>query len=386
VIPKRLATWVVSALLAACTASPSTPAATPHATDSGSLPPQGTPVRTLPPPSAPTSWVSGTIDQRYTTPALELRSTGTYVIWSTGARADRSADIAPDLFGLVPDGEPQLLYNNPNRDSRLEFIGGYGDRFAFVEDNARVFGVGGWRLWYLPGVGATPQVIDHDVGGQWPFFTMSDRFLVWSHGGESAAELRVLDLSTMDQRVLASASPGKMQFWFPHIDGTRLVYGTVEPNTDLTSNLGHIYYRDISSDRPALRLDGSESASEPAIHGDNVVWKESDPTMDLLNAGQLVRYSLATHVTEPLRMPTLGDLGFTEPTIGNRYVAAWPESDRLLYVADLQTGTFPPILDLGPTNDDPHDSVGHPDLAGDLLAYIYGPARGHLELRWVILR
>jgi hypothetical protein len=280
-----------------------------------------------------------------------------------------------------------LLYDNPNRDSRLEFLGGNGKRFAFIEDNARLFGLGGWRLWYLPGVGAKAQLIDQGVGGQWPFFAMSDRFLVWSHATHgSVAQLRVLDLSTMDQRVLASAPPEKTQYWFPAIDGSRLVYGTVEPNADYTSDQRHVYYRDISTDQPAARLDVSESASEPAIHGDDVIWKQSDPTLNFLNAGDLIHYSLATQARDWLRMPTLGDLGFSEPTIGNRYVAAWPETDRMLYLADLQAGTFPPILDLGPTNNDPHDAVGHPDLAGDLLAYIYMPARGPLELRWVVLR
>lgn len=344
----------------------------------------------MPPSSTPTSWRTGTLDQLATTPALEFRSTGTYLIWSTGARVDPavqlSADSAPDLFGALPGGQPELLYDNPNRDSRLEFIGGSGEKFAFFEDNARLLGTGGWRLWFLPGVDAKAQLVDHGVGSQWPFFAISDRYLVWSHADNDQAQLRVLDLATMEQRVLVSESPLTVQFWFPAIDGSRLVYGTVEPNADYTSDQRHVYFRDIATDASAVRLDASESASQPAIHGDTVVWKESDPSMNFLIAGQLVRYSLATGQVSPLPMPTLGTLGFTEPSLGNRYATAWPQSDRLLYLADLETGAFPPILDLGPTNDDPHDSVGHADLAGDLLAYIYGPARGNLELRWVVLK
>jgi hypothetical protein len=58
----------------------------------------------------------------------------------------------------------------------------------------------------------------------------------------------------------------------------------------------------------------------------------------------------------------------------------------MLYVADLQSGDYPAILDLGATTADPHDAVGHADISGDLLAYIYAPASGDLELRWVLLQ
>lgn len=378
-------------LLMACTTSTTpTPAILPSQ-DQGSPPsPTGTQLDSHSPSPWPASWVGGTIDQAYTTPALEFRSTGTYLIWSTGARVDPAAqaksDSAPDLFGATPGGKPVLLYDNPNRDSRLEFIGGYGGRFAFVEDNIRVFGQGGWKLWYLPRVGAEAKLIDQGVGGQLAFFAMSERFLVWTHGDRDTSQLRVLELATMRQRILISAPYSTLQFWFPHLDGSHLVYNTDEATPDGASDQCRVWFQDLSTDQPAVRLDATDTASEPAIHGDDVVWKEqTDRTLSFLNAGTLVHYALATRVAQPLAMPTFADLGFTEPTVGDHYATAWPESDRLLYIADLQTGAFPAIADLGPTNDDPHDSVGHPDLAGDLLAYIYGPAKGDLELRWLVL-
>ena len=51
-------------------------------------------------------------------------------------------DTAPDLFGARPGEKPQLLYDNPERDSRLEVVGGDGSRFVFVEYNTRAFGRG----------------------------------------------------------------------------------------------------------------------------------------------------------------------------------------------------------------------------------------------------
>jgi hypothetical protein len=63
---------------------------------------------------------SGTLDQSVTTPALDFRSTGEWLVWSTGARANAQGDVAPDLYGAQPGETPVLLYDNPDRDSRLE--------------------------------------------------------------------------------------------------------------------------------------------------------------------------------------------------------------------------------------------------------------------------
>jgi hypothetical protein len=310
------------------------------------------------------------------------------LIWSSGARADRSADVAPDLFAAQPGGTATLLYDNPDRDSRLEYIDGARDRVAFMELNDRIFGRGGWKLWYLPGTEGKPVPIDSGAGGQLPFFGISDRYLVWTvmTGTPEMSELRSIDLQSMARRVIASDRSAHTQYWFPEIDGSRVVYGTVEPSADLSSDQRHVYLLDLAGGSAPRRLDQSSSASEPAIHGTDVVWKESDPDQNFLVAGSLIHYSLDADRQEPLQLPAPAGTGFTDPSIGDRYVTAWPQSDRLLYVADLQSGTYPAILDLGTATTDPHDAVGHGDINGDLLAYIYAPAVGDLELRWVRLR
>jgi hypothetical protein len=165
-----------------------------------------------------------------------------------------------------------------------------------------------------------------------------------------------------------------------------LVYGTIELSPDLSTDRRHVYLLDLAGDAAPRRLDDSTSASEPAIRGNDVVWKESDPELNFLVAGNLVHYSLETGRREPLQLPAPPGTGFTDPSVGDRYVTAWPESDRMLYVADLQSRTYPAIVDLGTTTTDPHDAVGHSDIAGDLLAYFYAPAGGDLRLRWVRLR
>ncbi len=370
---RRIAALVLAGAVIACTPAPPIPSADPI---------------TGPSSGQPVQWTTGALDQSSTPPGLELRSTGTKLIWSSGARADRAADVAPDLFAASPGDSATLLYDNPNRDSRLEYIDGVGDQVAFMERNDRVFGPGGWKLWYLDGTDDEPILIDSGGGEQLPFFGISAHYLVWTAmtGRPAVSELRAVDLRSMARTVVASDQATATQYWFPDLDGSRLVYGTVEFSAHGSDESRHVYFVDLEGDRTTRRLDESTSASEPAIHGDTVVWKESHPDLNFLVAGSLVRYSLVTNQRKALNLPAPEGTGFTDPSIGSRYAAAWPESDRMLYVADLQSGLYPQILDLGPTEADPHDAVGHADVAGDLLAYFYAPARRELELRWVRFR
>jgi hypothetical protein len=341
---------------------------------------------------------SGTLDQQFTTPALEYHSTGTFLVWSSGARADPDANVAPDLFGSEPGSPVSLLYDNPNRDSRLELVGGEGDRIVFVEDNVHLFGPGRWKMWYLPNPGAAPQLIDEGSGSV-PFFDLSGARLVWTVSGGEAndSQLWLLDLETMERRLLLSADADRTEYWFPAIDGHLVVYGALELTPDGQGEERHIYLLDVDGDMTPRRLDASQAGSgfgpsEPDIRGDIVVWKESTLAESHLVGGRLVRYSLRTGEIEPLTLnpDTFRHPGgdrYIFPSIGNRFVAAWGGYDRALYLADLETGTPLKVLDLGPIEDDPHDAVGLiADLVGDLLAYVFQPAGQDLELRWIVLR
>lgn len=387
-----IALAVAMVLLAGCTGPSPTPS--PSASLRTGSP---TPVAS---PSSPVAvespWLlSGTLDQQFTTPVLEYRSTGTYLVWSSGARvdpaADPGADPAPDLFGSEPGGPVSLLYDNPNRDSRLELVGGAGDRIVFVEDNVRVFGIGHWKMWYLANPSAAPELID-EGSGPLPFFDLSGARLVWTvMGGEpTESQLWLLDLEAMERRLLLSADADLTQYWFPSIDGDLVVYGTLELGLDGQSEERHIYLLDVGGDMTPRRLDASEAVSglapsEPDIRGDTVVWKESTLQESFVVEGRIVRYSLRTGEHEPLTLDP-NHARYTFPIIGNRYVTAWSGYDRALYLADLETGRPVKVLDLGLTEVVPHDAVFARDLVGDLLAYVYGPANGDLELRWIVLR
>jgi hypothetical protein len=280
-----------------------------------------------------------------------------------------------------------LLYDNPNRDSRLELVGGDDERIVFVEDNVRVFGQGRWKMWYLAEPTAEAQLIDEGAGSL-PFFDLSGTCLVWTvmSGDPLESQLWLVDLDSMQRRVLHSADAGATQYWFPAIDGHLVVYGTLELGTGGRSEERHIYLLDLDNDDPPRQLDTNGRASEPDINGDTVVWKESSLSESHLVGGRLVRYSLTKGEIEPLTLDP-SHPRYIEPSVGDRHVAAWSDNDRALYVSDLKTGIPLEILDLGATGADPHDSVGRiADLKGNLLAFIFGPANGDLELRWIVLR
>lgn len=338
-------------------------------------------------PRAPSLPPSGTIDQRFTTPALDYRNTGEYLVWSTGVRG-AADDAAPDLFGARPRETPQLLYDNPERDSRLEVVGGDGSRFVFMEFNARAFGYGFFKLWYIPAPGQAAVVIDAGDAVQLPFFAMSGDRIVWTavHGDPERSELRMLDVGSKTTNVLLSSDPAKLQYWFPAIEGEHIVYGSVEPTPDYSSDERHIYFLDLAGGGPPIQLDHSKSASEPVIHGDTVIWKESDPTMHVLNAGSIVRYSLREQISRPVDFPVVDRwIGFTDPSIGRRFATAWHQDFRHLYITDLRSDAIIKVADYETLDGEIRDGASRAKIAGDLLSYVFGPEHGDLELRWVDL-
>lgn len=106
-----------------------------------------------------------------------------------------------------------------------------------------------------------------------------------------------------------------------------------------------------------------------------------------------MHYSLATSRRQNLNLrpgppPIIRGfgVGFLLPTVGDGYVAAWTDGfdgDRMLNLADINDGGLLTITDLGKPDADPHDVVVRPELAGDLLAYVFAPAGGDLQLSWV---
>jgi hypothetical protein len=199
------------------------------------------------------------------------------------------------------------------------------------------------------------------------------------------SQLLLLDLRTMQRHILLSAAPEHKQFWFPSIDGSRVVYGTVELSASGLSDENRVFLLELNGGGPPTRLDTSGSAAEPVIKGDDVIWKESDPSLNFLVAGDLIRYSISAKTRTAVTLPTAGPLGFTDPSIGASFATAWASSLRDIYLLNLHDGSSVKVIDLGPATGGEVDTVSRPHLSGELLAYIFGPAKGDLELRWVLL-
>lgn len=335
----------------------------------------------------------GTIEQD-TGRTMVVASSGQYVIWSSGAQSDSQDDAAPDLYAVAPGGEVLQLYDNPNRGSQLRPIVGDGSQFAFIEENFADFGYGGWVLWYIPHPSAQAVEIDRGQMAVLPYLALSGKWLVWTPGPGDLSQIVAMDLTTGDRRTLLSSNVADTQYWYPGVDGDRLVYATIEQNAH--GDERHIYLLDLAAPGEPGRLDDVESASEPAIRADEVVWKESDPTLNFVVSGGLIHVNLGTGSTEPLLVrpgsqPTANGYpaGFDFPSVGDRFVAAWTDGydgDRALYVSDLLTSDLLLVEDLGRTTENPHDVVVRPSLRGDLLTYIFAPADGGLQLRWAVLR
>jgi hypothetical protein len=273
------------------------------------------------------------VPQASTTPLLDVKTDGRRVCWSAGP--DASGHAAPDLYCLTPGTEPGLIFRNPNRDSNLPTIGVAGDHFAFVEQNERAFGAGGWRLWFIASPGQLAVEVDRSdpAGGMVtppPTLAMDDGHLVWAtfHQGASGPRsmLRVKDLATGAVTELEDSAFEQVQYWFPAIDGENVVFGTVEGDD------WHIQLGRLGAAWQPHQLDRSGRAATPAISGDAIVWKHGGASV--FDWGTLVRYSIADNDERPISLGAQAAINY--PSIGDRYVAVWGRDDTKFYLYDVR--------------------------------------------------
>jgi hypothetical protein len=232
-----------------------------------------------------------------------------------------------------------------------------GDHFAVVEVTAHPDDAGqfSWRLLYGAAPGATPVVLAGEERsvtrlGVVPEMAMDDRRLVLTvqHGDLEADvwtnELLEIDLQSMSRRRLASANFHVTEYWYPSLDGSRLVFSTVEYAQDPVNGARHVYLQDLAQPWAPRRLDRDGNASFPVIRGDSVIWKVSDRDFNVRNWGQLHAYSLASRTLRALDFaPLAGSDSHRDPSIGNRFVGAELADTSRLSVFDLQTWSELPL-------------------------------------------
>lgn len=377
--PAVTETPTATAAAATATATPSPTAALPS--------PSGSPPREV-------TWTPDiqAIDQQFTTPTLDYRSDGVSVLWSSGAVDGPGADHAADIWRYQPgQSEPELVFDNPDRDSALPIVVGDGTgRYAFVERNERLYGRGGWTVWYLPAVGVEPILADQSdaESDSVPFLALDQGRLAWGsrHEGpdESVSRLLLLEPGDTEPAVIAEAHAADTLFGFPALDGDRLVYATAETEDGGAEMEFHVYLRDLSApEAEPQRLDTAGAATQPLISGDFVVWKVAPD--NAFGWGGLRVHRLSTGEQfdiDPVDMHTDTDLSFNQASIGERFVAAHDPNHNSLYVYDLERREPVLIEDLGEDRNEGEREavVGRPHLDGDLLAYIQGSDDPSVEL------
>jgi len=135
------------------------------------------------------------------------------------------------------------------------------------------------------GTNAKLMTIDSGAGSQLPFFRHSDRYLVWILRSGQRRSIWFISANDrpsteVNSTVVVSARSDQQQFWFPDIEAVES-YGTVGTLGRPSTGRSGTSTSDLDRRAPR-RLDQSTSASEPTIHGDDVVWKRTDPSPNSL--------------------------------------------------------------------------------------------------------
>ena len=314
----------------------------------------------------------------------DYRTDGEEIVFSAGPLND-PAMTAPDLYRYNREsGERELIFDNPNRDSYLLPVAVSDGQYAFAELNSRLYGADGWGLWYLSSDAATPRMLDHsdrdqEMASPIPLMTLSGNRLVWQAFHQTStglrSELLLAALPEGDKQVLFSARPDtEAQYWTPSLDGDRLVYSVVDYAQANTPR--YVYLLDLSAPTTApRRLDTSGRAVTPAIHADNVVWKEAD---DVFDWGTITHLSLTDGRMSHLNFGRQTLLNY--PSVGGRFVAAWGRDYGVIYVYDLVKHAAV-LVEEWPQSP-PAISV-RPLIGGDLLLWVSSiEPDDSLHLKW----
>lgn len=306
-----------------------------------------------------------------------LTTDGNQIVWSladaTGAN--------PDIYRWQPGGSAQLVYHSPNPRANMQSLTASGDHFVFCEVSIEEVGWISWTFWYLARPGGKPVKLASDrrpieEPGLVPQPALNEHQLVYAIQRIDKkvlfSDLVLIDLSTMKRRILASAPFNTTEYWYPSLDGSRLVYGTVEYSRDGADDDRHVYLLDLNrpTDKPR-QLDDDGTAADPVIRGGTVVWKDAPRDFNMNNWGQLEAYSLADGSIKRLDFaPASEDQSHNSPTLGNRFVAAELWDPTSLSTFDLATRTEVPVEHYEPTSG---RALMRPVIAGDLLVWVSAP-------------
>ena len=314
----------------------------------------------------------------------DYRTDGTEIVFSSGPVTDPQM-TAPDLYRYSRQtGERELIFANPDRDSYLLPVAVGDGQYAFAELNERLYGPDGWGLWYMSSGSVTPRLLDQsdreqEMPSPIPLMALSGDRLVWQAFHQTTdgprSQLLLAELPDGDKEVLLSADPvSEAQYWSPSLDGDRLVYSVVDYAKPDTPR--YVYLVDLADpEGTPRRLDTSGRAVTPAIHGDNVVWKEAD---DVFDWGTIASMSISDGTISHPTFGTQTELNY--PSVGNRFIAAWGRDYGVVYIYDLERRE-PVLVEQWPQSP-PAISV-RPVVGGDVLLWVSSiEPDDTLHLKW----
>lgn len=302
---------------------------------------------------------------------------GSAIAWSGG---EPQGIASPDLYRwTVGSTRIETVFKNPDSFRSISLPAMQGDHFAFSESGSKDERFIDWNFLYVAAPGAEPVKLASarrpvESRGILPQPTISGERLVYSiqtiTEAAATSQLISVDLRTMDKVVLAESDfDNDVEYWYPSLDGDKLVYATVEYANDQLNGERHVYLLDLGVPGSApRRLDSGDGAAQPVIHGSTVIWKAAPREFNANNWGQLVRYSLLTGATE--RLDYLGETtGYylAWPRLGPRFVAAEPSDWTRLAVYDLEANREVTVAQV-----DPRSTSGfmRPTLGGNLFAWV----------------
>lgn len=396
---KRLALFASAAvLLAGCGAGPPSPSpsltSVPSMTSASSARPTSGP--TLSPIAVPDALKLDihSIGPPYTVGMFDATTDGEAVYWS--ANMDGDPAFAPDLMMFAPGAaEPRLIYRSEARDSSLVKVAAGGGHLAVVDQNDRLYGRPGWRLLYFDSSGiAEPATIDATdlppgSAALLPRVALSEDHMVWTTAhwldNQLACQLLHRDLVSHSTDTLASSDCDSTEYWYPDLDGSRLVFGTVEYAASDTHDDRHVFLADLSdAEWNPVQLDDDGIASMPVIGNGFVAWKIARRIYNMRNWGRMALFQLPHGPEEILGASELEYIN--EPSMGSHWITAQETNYKTIYVVDPATREVAIAVDRSDAAD--HLLVG-PHVAGSMLvardAVTPVGEPGTAEVIWAIL-
>ena len=316
-------------------------------------------------------------------------SLGDEIVWSGGSRTTDN-----NLYRYVPGApSPDLLFENPNRDSFLTSIRGSAAGYVFTEERWVGNEPRGWNLWYLAASATEPMLLDHNTTNDSiaPTIAMDDRWIAWEvvhgTGDERLNELIVASVDNPLSPTTLKSFPGRDAYMeFPSLWDDELWYGMADNDWAANTEKPRVEMIDLTRPADGAKAFGAESrAFMPAAGSDVVAWKGGgNDELAALNSGALNLYWRANQQVEVLPVPGPGALAerISYPSGGNRFVTWWDDDRARLYVFDLVERRFRRVAEYDLASD---EIVARPSLSGDLLVWLHYTSDGAHFLEWAVL-